>query len=97
MRGGRLQGRFMWLLEEMCRRCEVDTEFIDPTLTYYENKAEIEKEAHTRLFLKPDKRGPKVEMEEARDMVKSYECRDLEAEQMFDESVEILNNAISKS
>ena len=76
----------MWLLEEMCKRCDVDTEFIDPTLTYYENKEEIQKEAHRKLFLKPDKRGPEAEMEEARAMVQAYEdVKDVEAERSFNE------------
>ena len=50
-RGQTLPGRQMWLLEEMCLRAGIDTMMIDPTLTYWENKAEIERELHTKLHL----------------------------------------------
>lgn len=41
----------MWLLEEMCLRAGIDTMMIDPTLTYWENKAEIERQEHAKLHL----------------------------------------------
>jgi len=63
-RGQTLPARQMWLLEEMCLRAGIDTMMIDPTLTYWENKAEIERELHTKLHLTYS--GEKAE--EAREM-----------------------------
>jgi len=57
MKEGRLRGRFMWLLETMCRKCGVDVQMIDNTLDYYENKRNIETQAHKRLHLNPHKKN----------------------------------------
>jgi len=73
MKDGKLRGRFIWLLEEMCRRCGVDVQLIDARLDYYENKANIEEQVHLRLFLKPEKRLPEVEQEELDAVVEAYE------------------------
>jgi len=45
---------------------------IDPTLDYHENNANVEEQAHKRLFLKPAKRGPEEEEKEIRRIVKAY-------------------------
>ena len=71
MKDGRLRGRFIWLLEEMCRRCGVDVQMIDPTLDYYENKRNIEMQTRKRLFLKPEK-AAKAEMKEMEALAESY-------------------------
>jgi len=72
-KGGRLRGRFMWLLETMCRRCGVDVQMIDATLDYYENKRNIESQAHKRLCLNPHKTHKKskyLDEKEWKSMVK---------------------------
>jgi len=56
MKDGKLRGRFLWLLETMCRKCGVDVQMIDLTLDYYENKHNIEVQVHRHLFLKPHKK-----------------------------------------
>ena len=53
--GGRSQtlpGRQMWLLKTMARRMEVDTSLIDSSLTYWENKTNIESQTGVELHLK---------------------------------------------
>jgi len=97
MSNGRLRGRFMWLLSEMCRKCDLDVQVIDPALDYFENKAAIEREYRRRLFLKPDKRAPEEELKQIDREVKSYVAREMETERMFDECVEVINDAIKKS
>lgn len=72
MRHGRLRGRFLWLLEKMCRRCSVDVQMIDHGLNYCENKRNIEEQCHVRLFLKPEKRGPEEQEKETDLMVRTY-------------------------
>jgi len=56
-----LPARQMWLLETMCRRMGVDVKLIDPMIGYWENKEEIEREAHTRLHLKVKKDNHELE------------------------------------
>ena len=48
----RLEGRFKWLLGELCRRAEIDVQEIDSSLEYWEAKEEIEKRFHVELRLK---------------------------------------------
>jgi len=71
MKDGRLRGRFIWLLEEMCKRCGVDVQMIDPTLDYYENKRNIEMQTRKRLFLKPEK-AAEAEIREMEALAKTY-------------------------
>ena len=71
MKDGRLRGRFIWLLEEMCRNCGVDVQLIDPTLDYYENKRNIEMQTRKRLFLKPEK-AAEAEIREMEALAKTY-------------------------
>ena len=68
----KLRGRFVWLLETMCKACRVDVQMIDYQLDYFENKKNIEEQAHARLFLKPEKRVPEEEAREIESVVKSY-------------------------
>ena len=56
-----LPGRQMWLLETMCRRYGIDVKLIDPMIGYWENKEEIEREAHVRLHLKEKKNNHELE------------------------------------
>ena len=70
---GRLRGRFLWLLETMCRKCGVDIQMIDSTLDYYENKANIEAQVHKRLYLNPKKERNNHE-KGLRAMVKVYDA-----------------------
>ena len=80
MRNGRLRGRFLWLLEEMCRRCGVDVQMIDHGLDYFENKKNIEEQCHVRLFLKPDKRAPEEHEKETDLLVTMYTSAGLKDE-----------------
>ena len=47
-----MEGRFKWLLGEMVRKAELDTDEIDSSLEYWEAKEEIEKRFHVELRLK---------------------------------------------
>jgi hypothetical protein len=46
-----LAGRFLWLLEAMCRQQGIDVQEIDSMLDFWENKAAIEAKYRTMLVL----------------------------------------------
>jgi len=56
----KLEGRFVWLLETMCRKQGIDVQLIDSELTYAENKTNIERQVHKRLRLGEDWQGKKA-------------------------------------
>jgi len=80
----RLAGRFVWLLETMCRRQEIDIQLIDYELTYWENKANIEGQVHKRLILGKDWQGKKAgrveEFDEDEVLVGDEWCDEFERE-----------------
>ena len=89
-RGQTLPARQMWLLREMCRRRGVDTKLIDPAIDYWENKAEIEREALVRLRLKLRKnnnnlRGPVVNNDEGRAVAGVLRQKEREEEEAYAE------------
>jgi len=47
-----LAGRFRWLLAEMMRKQGIDVQEIDSEISFWENKAEIERKYCTVLVLK---------------------------------------------
>lgn len=47
-----MKPRFIWLLEALCKNSSVDTQLVDPKLTYSENKDNIEQITGVRLRLK---------------------------------------------
>jgi len=48
-----MKARFIWLLEELCQRNGVDIQLIDPSLTYSENKHNIESKTGIKLRFSP--------------------------------------------
>ena len=70
MKNGRLRGRFIWLLEEMCRNSGVDVQLIDHRLTYSENKNNIQR--ITGIKLRLNKNSRKMDEEE----VKEWEAQE---------------------
>lgn len=44
-----LEGRFHWYLKDFCIKNEIDEQYIDPTLSYWENKENLETLFHVTL------------------------------------------------
>ncbi len=49
MRQYRLEGRFRWLLRSMLDKHDIDEQYIDTQLNYWENKQNIERQFNLRL------------------------------------------------
>jgi len=60
-----MEGRFIWLLEELCRRNGVDIQLIDHSVTYSENKEEIE--SLTGIKLRFSQNAREIDEEEYRE------------------------------
>jgi hypothetical protein len=54
--GQKLPSRQKWLLSQMCKRLDVDTKEIDSSMSYWENKEEIERLSKVKLHLSQNRK-----------------------------------------
>ena len=74
-----LDGKFYWLLSNMCLRKGIDTKYIDPELNYWENKENIEKQ-FPGTFLTLTGRGEAKRLEEEMGPEEEWQARSREYE-----------------